>query len=112
MLVYVPVVDLTREALAVATAAAALAIWKTLGGIKLPKAAGPVVAATAVAALILLANGGELSADPAEDGILEAFFKHAADKGMKVPDDVKAALKKNKNFATFSSRRVARRAAT
>jgi len=84
------VVDITREALAVAVAAAAVTLWKTVGGLKLPKGAGgPLVAATAAAALIMLANGAELSADPGEDSILEAFFKHAGDKGMTIPDDVR-----------------------
>jgi hypothetical protein len=100
ILVYVPVVDVTREAVAAATAAAAVALWKTMArfGTKKIPGAGPIVAATAVAALIMLANGAEVSADPNEDSILEAFFKHAGDKGMHVPDDVKAALKKNKRL--------------
>ena len=106
VLAYLPVIDLTKEAVALAIAAAVvksgvfLALWNrvsTLG--KLGKeASGPLVAATAVAALIMLANGAELSADPSEDGILEAFFKHASDNGMEIPDDVKTALKKNKKL--------------
>jgi hypothetical protein len=92
-LVYVPVLDITREAVAAAVATAAILLWKSLKRPKIPVLAA--AAATTAAALLMIANGAEASVGIDGESILETFFKHAGDKGMKIPDDLKEVLKKN-----------------
>ncbi|MGH7496701.1 MAG: DUF4157 domain-containing protein [bacterium] len=96
ILIYVPVLDITREALAVATATVAVMLWKGLGGgaaarAALGRLAGPVLA---VAAIIAFARGAK--ANPGgDDDVLSAMFKSASDKGVEIPDDLKDLIMKD-----------------
>jgi Domain of unknown function (DUF4157) len=95
LLIYLPVLDITREAVAAVVATALVLVWKGLKRPKPPAVTQYAFAATAVAALLMFANGAEASVSLDDESILETFFKHAGDKGMKIPDDLKQMLKKN-----------------
>ena len=51
--------------------------------------------ATAIAAIVLVANGAEASIGLEGDDALEAMFKMATQKGTPIPDDLKEAIKKD-----------------
>ena len=99
VLVYMPVLDVTREALAIASATAVIILWRSGAAAAAAAAArgalGKVLAPVmVVATLIALARGAKAGVG-GNDDVLSSMFKNAGDKGIEIPDDLKELIQKD-----------------